>query len=149
MEFPFSLVRFFLKPFRCLTMWPPIISWRFLLRLNTIFGVSLNTRWNSVFIWKIFQFLFTILEMLGCVLLYIIDSGILFLLLFFPLHMNSSFLSILSTLLICSFRTSPLYFRSKNFCLIITQSLSDSVLAEQIVFSLKAWLYEMLFFREL
>ena len=33
-EFPFSLLRFFLKTFACLTVWPPIISWRFLLRLN-------------------------------------------------------------------------------------------------------------------
>ena len=118
-EFPFSLVRFFLKTFPCLTVWPPIISWRFLLRLNAIIGVSLNTRWNSVFICKIFQFLFTILDMLGSVLLYVIDSGILFLLLFFSLHVNSSFLSILSAFLICSSRTSSLYCRSRNFCWIM------------------------------
>ena len=135
-EFPFSLVRFFLKTFPCLTVWPPIISWRFLLRLNAIIGVSLNTRWNSVFICKIFQFLFTILDMLGSVLLYVIDSGILFLLLFLSLHVNSSFLSVLSAFLICSSRTSFLHCQSRNFCLMKAQFLSNSVLIEQIVFSL-------------
>ena len=44
MEFPFSLVRFFLKIISCLSVWPPIISWRFLLRLNAITGVSLKTQ---------------------------------------------------------------------------------------------------------
>ena len=107
--------------FPCLTVWPPIISWGFLLRLDAIIGVSLNTRWNSVPICKIFQFLFTILDMLGSVLLYVIDSRILFLLLFFSLHVNSSFISILSAFLIYSFRTSSLYGRSRNFCLMIVQ----------------------------
>ena len=46
-------------------------------------SVSLNTRWNSVFICKIFELLFTIIDMLGSALLYVIDSGMLFLLLFF------------------------------------------------------------------
>ena len=149
--FPFSLIRFFLKTFPCLTVWPPIISWRFLLLLNAIIGVSvsLNTRQDSVFICKMFQFLFTILHMLGSVLMYVIDSGILFLLLLFSLHVNSSFLSIPSTFSICSSRTSSLYYRSRNLCLMIAQFLSNSVLVEQIVFSLKAWLYEMLLFRDL
>ena len=95
-DFTFSLTRLFLKTFPCLTVWPPIISSRFLLRLNAIISVAWNTPWNSVFICKIFQFLFTILDLLGSVLLYVIDSGILFLL-FFSLFLNSSFLSILST----------------------------------------------------
>ena len=110
-----------------------MISWRFLLRLNAIIGVALNTSCNSVFICKIFQFPFIILDMLGSVLLYVIDSGILFLLFIFSLHVNSSFLSILSTFLICSSRTFSLYCRSRNFCLMIAQFLSNSVLVEQIV----------------
>ena len=140
-KFPFSLARFFLKTFPGLTVWPAIIFWRFLLRLNAIIGVALNTPWNSVFIYKIFKFLFTTLDMLGSVLLYDIDSGILFLL-FFTLHVNYFFLSILSTFLICSSRTSSLYCRSRNFLL-------NSVLVEHIFFSLKAWLYGMLLFRDL
>ena len=107
-EFPFSLVGFSLKTLACLTVWPPIISWRFLLRLNAIIGVSLNTRGNAVYICKIFQFLFTIL-------LYVIDCGILFLPLVLSLHVNSAFLSILSTLLFWSSRTFSLYCRSRNF----------------------------------
>ena len=134
-EFLFSLVRFFLKTFPCLTLWPPIISWRFLLHLNAIISVPLNTQWNSVFICKIFQFLFTILVMLGNILLYVNNSRILFLL-FFSLHVNSSFLSILSAFLICTSRTSSLYCQSRNFCLMIAQFLSNTVLVEQIVFSL-------------
>ena len=110
---------------------------RFLLRLNAIISVALNTPQNSVFICKIFQFSFTILNILGSVLLYVIDSGILFLL-FSSLHVNSSFLSVLLTFLICSSRTSSLYCQSRNFCLMIAQFLSNSVLVEQIVFSLKA-----------
>ena len=86
--------------------------------------------------------------MLRSVLLYVIDSGILFLL-FFSLHVNGSFLSILSTFLICSSRTSSLYCRSRNFCLMIAQSLLNSVLVEQIVFCLKALPYGMLLFRDL
>ena len=148
-EFPFSLIRFFLKTFTCVAVWPPVISWRFLLRLNAIIGVAWNTWWNSVFICKIFQFLFTILDKLRSVLLYVIVSGILFLFLFFSLHVNSSFLSILLTFLICSSRTYPLYCRSRNFCLMIAQFSSNFVLAEQIVFSLKAWLYGMLLFKDL
>ena len=81
-EFSFSLARFFRKTFRCLTVWPPTISWRFLLRLNAIICVALNTPWNLMFSCKMFQFRFTILDMLGSVLLYVIDSGILFLLFF-------------------------------------------------------------------
>ena len=90
-----------------------------------------------MFICKIFQFLFTILDMLGSVLLYVTDSGILFLLLFFSLHVSISFLSIRSAFLICSSRTSSLYCRSRNFCLMIAQFLSNSVVVEQIAFSLK------------
>ena len=70
------------------------------------------------------------------VLLYVIDSGIHFLL-FFSLLLNSSFLSVLSTILICSSRTSFLYCRSRNFCLMKAQFLSNSVVVEQIAFSLK------------
>ena len=121
-EFLFSLVRSFLKTFPCLTVWAPIISWRFLIHLNAIIGVSLNTQWNLVFICKTFQFLFTILDMLGSVLLYVIDRGILLLLLLFSLDANSFFLSILSTFLICS-RTSSLYYWSRNFSLMIAQIL--------------------------
>ena len=142
-DFTFSLTRLFLKPFPCLTVRPPITSWRFLLRLNVMIGVAWNTSWNSVFICKIFQFLFAILDILGSVLLYVIDSGILFLL-FFSLLLNSSFLSILSTFLICSSRTSSFYCRSRKFCLMIAQ-LSNSVVVEQIVSNLKA----MLLFRDL
>ena len=53
----------------------------------------------------------------------------------FSLLVNSSFSSILSTFLICSFRTSSLYCWSRNFCLMIAQLLSSSVVVEQIVFS--------------
>ena len=120
---PLNLVSFFVKTFPCFTVWPPTISWRFLLRLNAIFGVSLNTRWNLVFICKIFQFLFTIFDMLGSALLYVIDSGIMLLLLFFSLHAKCSSLSLLSTFLICSSRSSSLYCRSRNFCLMIAQFL--------------------------
>ena len=35
-EFPLSLVRFLSTTFPCLTVWPPLISWRFLLPLNAI-----------------------------------------------------------------------------------------------------------------
>ena len=63
--------------------------------------------------------------------------------------MNSRFLSVLSTFLICSSRTSSLYCRSRNFCLMKAQFLSNSVLVEQIVFSLKASLYAMPLFRYL
>ena len=70
---------------------------------------------------RIFQFLSTILDILGSVLLYvIINSGILFML-FFLLFVNSSFLSILPAFLVCSFRTS-LYCLSRNFCLMKAQS---------------------------
>ena len=86
--------------------------------------------------------------MLGSVLLYFIDGGILFLLLF-SLLVNSSFLSVLSTFLIFSSRTSSLYCRSRNFCLMKEQFLSNSVVVEQIIFSLKAWLYGMQLFRDL
>ena len=63
-DFPFSLNRLFLKTLPCLTVWPAIKSWRFLLHLNAIMGVDWNTPWNSVFTSKIFQFLFTILGVL-------------------------------------------------------------------------------------
>ena len=147
-DYPFSLAIFFLKTLPCLTMWPPIISWRFLLRLNAIIGVAWNSLSILVFICKIFQFLFTILDELGSVLKYVIDSGILFLL-FFSLLANSSFLSILSTYLICSSRTYSFYCWSGDFCLVIANFLSNSVVVEQIFFSLKAWLYGMLSFRDL
>ena len=87
----------------------------------------------------------TILDTLESVLLYIVDSGVLFLS-FFSLLVNSSFLSILST---CSSRTSPLYCRPWNFCLTIAQFLSNSVVVEQIAFSLETWPYGMLLFRDL
>ena len=116
-DFLFSLAKFFLKFFPCLTVWPPIISWRFLLHLNAIIGVAWNTLWNLVFICKIVQFIFTILDMLGSILLYVTDSGILFL--FFSLHVNSSFLSILFYFLICSSRISSLYCQCRNFCLMM------------------------------
>ena len=135
------------KAFSCLTVWPPIIPWRFLLLVNAIIGVAWNTPFNLVFICKIFQFLFTILDMFGSVLLYGIDCGTLFLLIFFLV--NSSFLSILSFFLIYSSRTSSLYYRSRSFCLMIAQFLSNSVVVAQIVFSLKVWLYGMLLFRDL
>ena len=145
MDFPFRLTRLFIKTFLCLTVWPPIISWRFFLHLNAVIGVTWNTPWNSMLICKIFQSLFTILDILESVLLYIVDSGVLFLS-FFSLLVNSFFLSILST---CSSRTSPLYCRPWNFCLTIAQFLSNSVVVEQIVFSLETWPYEMLLFRDL
>ena len=104
-DFPFSLTRFFLKTFPCLTVWPPIIYWKFLLCLSAIIGVVCNAPWNWAFICKIFQFLFTILDTLGSVLLYVIDSEILFFLLSSS-HVHSSLLSILSTFLIWSSRTS-------------------------------------------
>ena len=81
--------------------------------------------------------------MLGSVLLYAIDSGILFILLF-SLLLNSSFRLILSTFLIYSSRISALYCWSRNSCLMIAQILSNFVVVEQIVFSPKAYLYEML-----
>ena len=51
--------------------------------------------------------------------------------------LHSSFLSLLSTFLICSSRTFSCYCLSRNFCVIIAQFLSHSVVVEQIVFSLK------------
>ena len=110
-DFPFSLARLFLKTFPCLTVWPPIISWRFLLRLNAIIGVAWDTPWNSVFICKIFQFLFTILDMLEGVLCISLIVKFCFSF-FFSLLLNSSFLSVLSTFLICSSRISYLYCQS-------------------------------------
>ena len=80
--FPFSLCRPFLKTFPCLAIRLSIISWKFLLPLNAIIGLVWNTPWNAVFIWRILLFIFTILDMLRSVLLYVIDSGILFVLLF-------------------------------------------------------------------
>ena len=82
-----------------------------------------------------FQFLFTILDKLGSVLLYVIDSGILCLL-FFSLLLNSSFLSILSISLICPSGTYSLYCRSRILCLMVAQFLSNSVIVEQIILSL-------------
>ena len=99
--FLFSLARSLLKTFPDLNVWLSIICWRLLLRLNAIIGVAWNILWNSEFICKIFQFLFSNLEMLGSVLLCVIDSRILFLL-FFPLPVNGSFLSILSKFYIWS-----------------------------------------------
>ena len=142
MEFLFCLHIFFLKTFPCLTEWPPTISWRFLLHLNAIIGLVWNTAWNWVFICRI------ILDTTESVLLYVIDSGILFLLLF-SLFVNSSFLSILSTFLICSCRTSSLHCLSRNFCLVLAQFLSCSLVVEQIVFSIKAWIHRILLFRDL
>ena len=129
-------------------MWPPIISWRFLLRLNAIIGMAWNTPWNSVFICKIFQLLFTILDMLWNVLLYVTDSGILFLLFFLYLWLVLCF-QFYQLSLICSSRTSSLYCQSRNLCLMILEFLSNSVVVEQIVYSLKAWPYRMLLFRDL
>ena len=51
--------------------------------------------------------------------------------------LHSSFLSLLSTFLICSSRTFSCYCLSRNFFVIIAQFLSHSVVVEQIVFSLK------------
>ena len=65
------------------------------------------------------------------------------------LFFNSCFLSILSTFLTFSSRTSSLYCLSRNFFLIIAQYLSYYVVAEKIVFSPQAWLYGMLLFRDL
>ena len=104
-DFSFCLCRLFLKTIPCLTVWSPRISWRFLLSLNAIIGLIWNTPWNSVFICKIFQFLFTIFDIIQIVLLCFIDSEILFLLLF-SLFVNSNFLSVLSSFLICSSRNS-------------------------------------------
>ena len=102
-DFLFCLCRLFLKTFSCLTLWPPTISWRILLSLNSIIGLVWNTPWNLVFICKIFQFLFRIFNIIQTVLLCAIDSEILFLLLF-SLFVNSNFLSILYSFLICSSR---------------------------------------------
>ena len=102
-DFPFSLTRFFLKSFPYLKVWPPIVSWSFFLHLNSIIGVAWNTPWNWVLVCLIFQFLFTILDMLGSVPLYVINSGILFFL-SFSLHVNNSFLSTLSAVLVWSSR---------------------------------------------
>ena len=52
-ELLFSLTRLFLKFLPCLTVWPPLISWRFLLHLNAINSVAWNAPWNLVFIRKI------------------------------------------------------------------------------------------------
>ena len=86
--------------------------------------------------------------MLGSIWLYVIYSEILFLALFLSLHVNSSFRSVLSTFLIYSSRTSPLYCCSRNFCLMIAQFLSNFVLVGHIYFSVNAWLYGMLLFRD-
>ena len=90
MDFTFSMSKIFLKAFLCLNVLAPRISWRFLLRLNTVISLVWNTPWNSLFSCRIFQFLFTILHMLGSVLLYVTDSIILFLLLL-SLFLNRSF----------------------------------------------------------
>ena len=145
-EYPFSPARFFSKNFPCLTVWP---FWLCdLLEVFPMFQCYHQCGLKYVFVCKMFQFLFIILCMLRSVLLYVIVIGILFLL-FFSLHVNSSFLSILSTFLICSSRTSSLCCWSRNFCLMTTQFLLNFVLAEQIVFSFKAWLYGMLLFRDI
>ena len=101
------------------------------------FALKYSVEFGSVIIYRIFQFLSTMVDMLASVLLYVIDSGIRFLLLF-SLFVKSSFLSILPTFLICSSRTSSLYCLSRNFYLMIAQFLFYSVVLEQIVFSLKA-----------
>ena len=113
--------RLFLKTFVCLIVWLPIISGVFSIRLNAITGLTWNTPRNPVFTCRIFLCLFTILDILRSVSLYVINSGILWLVSFF--FVNSSFHSILSTLLKCSFRTSSSYLLSKNFCTTIARFL--------------------------
>ena len=113
--------RLFLKTFACLIVWLPIISGVFSIRLNAITGLIWNTPRNPVFTCRIFLCLFTILVISRSVSLYVINSGILWLVSFF--FVNSSFYSILSTLLIFSFRTSSSYLRSKNFCTTIARFL--------------------------
>ena len=106
--FPFCLFRLYLKTFSCLTVWPPIISWMFLLCLYAIISLVWNNLWNLVFTCRTFQFLLTISDMLESVLLYIHESGILLLLLFSS-YVNGSFHSNLSTFFIYSSRTSSLF----------------------------------------
>ena len=113
--------RLFLKTFACLIVWLPIISGVFSIRLNAITCLIWNTPRNPVFTCRIFLCLFTILVISRSVSLYVINSGILWLVSFF--FVNSSFYSVLSTLLIFSFRTSSSYLRSKNFCTTIARFL--------------------------
>ena len=98
---------------------------------------------SLMFMCMIFQFLLLILDMLRSVLC-VIDSGILFFLFvcFLIYEQLFSFKSInFLELLLCTdcLRT----------CLIIAQFLSHSVVIEQIIFSLRAWLEGMLFFTDL
>ena len=51
--------------------------------------------------------------------------------------------------LICLFTPSSLHCLSRNFCLIIAQLLSYSVVVDQIAFSFKAWLHEIMFIKKL
>ena len=81
-DFPFCLCRLLLKTFPCLTVWPPTISWRFLLSLNATIDLVWNTPSNWMFICKIFQFLFKILDITRIVLLYVLSRKIIFLFLF-------------------------------------------------------------------
>ena len=106
-----------------------------LLEVFAVIDLVWNTPWNSVFIYKIFQLLFTVLGMTGSVLLYVNDSAILFLLIFHLLK-NSCFHSILSTFLIFSSRTPSLYCLLRNFCLVIGQFLLYLDVVEENVSSL-------------
>ena len=75
--------RLFLKTFACLIVWLPIISGVFSIRLNAITGLIWNTPRNPVFTCRIFLCLFTILVISRSVSLYVINSGILWLVSFF------------------------------------------------------------------
>ena len=79
-ELLFSLTRFFFSLFDCVTSTNLLGGFAM---FECYHQCCLKCSVKLVFICKIFQFLFTILDMLGSVLLYVIDNGIL-VLLFFP-----------------------------------------------------------------
>ena len=72
-----------------------------------------------------------------------------YLLLLFYFFLDKSSRSILSTLSIWSFKMFSSYPLSMKFCFIIAQCILYSVSVERMVFTLFAWIYNMLFLSDL
>ena len=140
------LSRPFLKTFPYLMVWPPIIYWKFLLHFNTITDVAWKAPWNSVFVWDMPVSIQSLRYVTECSVECYWHWNSVVVVVFWWIVL---FLSILLTFLICLSRTSHLYCGTRNFQLLIARFLSNSVVVERIVISLKSSLYVMLLFRDL
>ena len=103
---------------------------------------------NSGFIWRLFQYLFKVLDTIDSLLLKLLNKEFYFYY-FFSFFLSKPFWSVLSYLSIWAFEMFSVYPISMNFYFSIAQCFFFLYLVsvEQMVFILNAWLHGMFFLR--